>query len=107
MDRNGGLDMTIDNEGRWEGRLWTLFQLGLVALVGFLALQAMDSQKLLASMVSEQRHTNQRLDRIEASVDRVNEDRYKMQGLSGDLVRFERRLATVEDKLDKTNGLKR
>lgn len=107
MDRNGGLDMTINNEGRWEGRLWTLFQLGLVALVGFLALQAMDSQKLLASMVSEQRHTNQRLDRIEASVDRVNEDRYKLQGLFGEQARLERRVAAVEDKLDKVNGLKR
>ena len=98
------MNMSRDDEGRWEGRLWTLFQLGLVALVGFLAVQAMDSQKLLASMISEQKHTNQRLDRIEASVDRVNEDRYKMQSLSGEHARFERRLVAVEERLDRVNG---
>lgn len=101
------MNTNSDNEGRWEGRLWTLFQFGLVALVGFLALQAIDSQKLLATMVGEQRHTNQRLDRIEASVDRVNEDRYKTQALSGEHVRLERRMSVIEDRLDRANGLKR
>lgn len=88
-----------EKESRWEGRLWTLFQLGLVALVGFLSLQATDAQKVLSGMLNEQKHTNQRLDRIEASIDRVNEDRYRMQALTNEHDRIERRVETLEEKV--------
>lgn len=88
-----------EKESRWEGRLWTLFQLGLVALVGFLSLQATDGQKVLSGMLNEQKHTNQRLDRIEASIDRVNEDRYRMQALTNEHDRIERRVEVLEEKV--------
>lgn len=88
-----------EKESRWEGRLWTLFQLGLVALVGFLSLQATDAQKVLSGMLNEQKHTNQRLDRIEASIDRVNEDRYRMQALTNEHDRIERRVEALEEKV--------
>lgn len=88
-----------EKESRWEGRLWTLFQLGLVALVGFLSLQATDAQKVLSGMLNEQKHTNQRLDRIEASIDRVNEDRYRMQALTNEHDRIERRVEVLEEKV--------
>lgn len=93
------MNISHEKETRWEGRLWTLFQLGLVALVGFLSLQAIDGQKVLSGMLNEQKHTNQRLDRIEASIDRVNEDRYRMQSLTNEHGRIERRLEALEEKI--------
>lgn len=94
--------MTIDREKevRWESRLWTLFRLGLVGLVGFLSLQALDAQKLISAMVVEQRLTNQRLDRIDLGMDRINEDRYRMQALSKEHDDLRHRVEALEDKLN-------
>lgn len=87
-------------ELRWESRLWTLFQIGLVALVGYLALQSVEAQKLMTRFVAEQQYANHRLAQIESQLDRLNNDRYLSADARRDWDVAEKRFKSLEDRLN-------
>lgn len=84
-------------EVRWEGRLWTLFQLGMVALVGFLTMQAVETQKILAQMNTEMRYVGMRLDKIERTLDSDGLVREHDVTRAHDLI--DRRMTTIESRV--------
>lgn len=83
---------------RWEGRLWTLFQLGLVALVGFLSVQAIDTSRLIAQLIVEQKYTNDRLGKIETKLERNTEESYQIRRAIDQMLELERRVRKLEEK---------
>jgi len=84
-------------EVRWEGRLWTLFQLGMVALVGFLTMQAVETQRILAQMNTEMRYANIRLDKIERVLDSDGLVRESDANREHSLI--DRRITTMESRV--------
>lgn len=88
------------NELKWEGRLWALFQIGLVALVGYLVLQAVETQTLLAKMVTEHQFTNRRLDKIEEKLERSMDSNYTQADARHDWDAASHRFSNIEDRLN-------
>lgn len=84
-------------ELRWEGRWWTFFQIGLVALVGFLTLQAVETQRILAQMNTEMRYANIRLDKIERVLDSDGLIRESDANREHSLI--DRRITTMESRV--------
>lgn len=84
-------------EVRWEGRLWTLFQLGMVALVGFLTMQAVETQKILAQMNTEMRYANIRLDKIERVLD--SDGLVREHDANREHALIDRRITTMESRV--------
>lgn len=97
LGMGGGGEM---QELKWEGRLWALFQIGLVALVGYLVLQAVETQTLLAKMVTEHRFTNARLDKIEAQIEHGLDSRYTQADARRDWSSADKRFNNIEDRLN-------
>jgi len=87
------------SEIRWEGRLWTFFQIGMVALVGYLTMQAVDSQRLLAQIITEARYTNARLEKIEATIERGIDDRYRGTDARRDFDSVTRTINALESRI--------
>lgn len=84
-------------EVRWEGRLWTLFQLGMVALVGFLTMQAVETQRILAQMNTEMRYVGMRLDKIERALD--SDGLVREQDANREHGLIDRRITTIESRV--------
>lgn len=84
-------------ELRWEGRWWTFFQIGLVALIGFLTLQAVETQRILAQMNTEMRYANTRLDKIERVLDSDGLIRESDANREHSLI--DRRITTMESRV--------
>lgn len=84
-------------EVRWEGRLWTLFQLGMVALVGFLTMQAVETQRILARMNTEMRYANIRLDKIERVLD--SDGLVREHDANREHALIDRRITTMESRV--------
>jgi len=87
-------------EMRWEGRLWTLFQLGMVALVGFLTMQAVETQRILAQITTEVRYANLRLDKIENALEHGTNERYRASDARRDSEIVSKRLDGLENRLN-------
>lgn len=86
-------------ESRWEGRLWTLFQLGMVALVGFLTLQAVETQRILAGMNTELRYANSRLDKIERKLERRDAIDYTSAEADREHALIDKRMTVIEARV--------
>jgi hypothetical protein len=71
--------MPINDEMKWEGRIWTVLQVTLVSLVGWLTLDAINNRSIIAQTLVEHRYTNVRLEKIEATLERGIDDRYRGQ----------------------------
>lgn len=84
-------------ELRWEGRWWTFFQIGLVALIGFLTLQAVETQRILAQMNTEMRYANTRLDKIERVLD--SDGLIRESDANREYSLIDRRITTMESRV--------
>ena len=86
-------------EIKWEARVWTFFQIGLVALVGYLSMQAIEAQRVLTQMVTEHRYTNARLEKIEGTIERGIDDRYRGSDARRDFDAVNRAIAGIDARL--------
>lgn len=87
------------SEVRWESRLWTLFQLGMVALVGFLVMQAVETQRILSQLNTEMRYASSRLDKIENRLERGNRDLYRASDADREHALIDKRMTTIESRV--------
>lgn len=87
------------SEVRWESRLWTLFQLGMVGLVGFLTLQAVETQRILSQLNTEMRYANSRLDKIETRLERGTRDLYRSSDADREHALIDKRMTTIESRV--------
>ena len=87
------------SEVRWESRLWTLFQLGMVALVGFLVMQAVETQRILSQLNTEMRYASSRLDKIETRLERGTRDLYRSSDADREHSLIDKRITTVESRV--------
>lgn len=95
-DLNSTIHQT-QTELRWEGRWWTFFQIGLVALVGFLTLQAVETQRILSQLNIEMRYTNARLEKIEHKLD--NDNVYSRQDAEREQSLIDKRITVIESRV--------
>ena len=87
------------SEVRWESRLWTLFQLGMVALVGFLVMQAVETQRILSQLNTEMRYASSRLDKIEAKLERGSRDMYRASDADREHSLIDKRISAAEARI--------
>lgn len=84
----------------WSERWWGVIQAAILALVGYLALQAISTQTSLSAMVTEHRYTNMRLEKIEVQLEKSTATfATKEEGLR-QLMQIEKALSSFESRLN-------